>query len=160
MYGRAHHPSPPRIVLFLSLLLLVWFSGPVGADGDYTIGVVPQLPPVAMHTNWAPFVEHLARESGLRLKLQLYETMDDFEKDFLAGNPDLIFSSPVQIVLARQAQGYIPLVRSSQKIIGVLYVRQDSPIKQVSQLEGKNIAFVGSRVSAALLSSTGLQSGW
>lgn len=98
-----------------------------------------------MHTNWTPFVERLARETGLNFKLKVYETMNDFEQDFQAGKPDFIFSSPTQIVLARQSQGYVPLVRSSQKVQGVLFVRKDSPITQVVQLEGKNIAFVGAR---------------
>ena len=143
--------AAPRIVFFLSLLLLPWLSGPVRAAGDYTIGVVPQMPPVAMYTNWTPLIEHLNRKSGLSLKLKVYENMDEFERDFLAGNPDLIFSSPAQIVLARQAQGYIPLVRNSRRIKGVLYVRRDSPIREVNQLQGKNIAFVGMKSLCSII---------
>lgn len=131
-------------VLFL-LFILANFSGAAGAAAEYTLAVVPQMPPVAMYTNWTPFIERLARETGLNFKLKVYEKMDDFEQDFQDGKPDFIFSSPTQIVLARQFQGYVPLARSSQKIKGVLFVRKDSPVTQVSQLEGKNIAFVGAR---------------
>lgn len=133
------------IIALFFLLLLPNFTGAAGAAGEYTLAVVPQMPPVVMHTNWTPFVEVLARETGLNIKLKVYEKMNDFEKDFQEGKPDFIFSSPTQIVLARQSQGYIPLVRSSQKIKGVLFVKKDSPITEVSQLEGKTIAFVGSK---------------
>lgn len=134
-----------RIILLFLLFFWPNSSGAAGTAGAYTLAVVPQMPPVAMHTNWTPFVELLARETGLNFKLKVYEKMDDFEQDFQKGKPDFIFSSPTQIVLARQSQGYVPLVRSSQKVQGVLFVRKDSPITQVSQLEGKNIAFVGAR---------------
>lgn len=134
-----------RIILLFLLFFWPNSSDAAGAADEYILAVVPQMPPVAMHTSWTPFVERLARETGLRYKLKVYETMDEFEQDFQEGQPDFIFSSPTQIVLARQSQGYIPLVRNSRKVKGVLFVRADSPITQVSLLEGKNIAFVGAR---------------
>ena len=143
-----HIPAPLRpspllycVVLLLSLLVGKSWS----ASTEYIIGVVPQMPPVTMHTNWTPFVERLAKETGLNLKLKVYEQMDAFENDFQSGTPDFLFSSPTQITLARESQGYIPLVRNSQTIKGILFVKKDSPYNDVSQLEGKNISFVGSK---------------
>lgn len=126
-------------------MLISAFPGLTGATDAFTIAVVPQMPPVAMHTNWSPLVARLAKETGLNLKLKVYEKMKDFEQDLQDGKPDFIFSSPTQIVLARQSQGYIPLIRSSKKIKGVLFVRKDSSITRVKDLEGKNIAFVGAK---------------
>ena len=130
-------------VLFLCSLLLP-ATGP-GAEKKYTLAVVPSVPPVATYTAWIPFVETLSRETSLDIQLKVYEKMSDFEADFSSGTPDFIFLSPTQMVLARAAQGYIPLVRGSKPLSGVLFVRKDSPYKTLKDLEGKEIAFVGSR---------------
>jgi phosphonate transport system substrate-binding protein len=115
------------------------------ADGSYVLGVVPSAPPVTMHANWMPIVERLAQATGLSLTLKVYEKMPDFEADLERGGPDFAFSNPMQIVLFHAAQGYVPLVRSSQPLVGVLFVPVDSPIRTVEELEGKQIAFVGAK---------------
>jgi phosphonate transport system substrate-binding protein len=130
-------------VLFLCTLLLP--APGFGAVKKYILAVVPSVPPVATYTTWTPFVEALSKETALDIQLKVYEKMSDFEADFNSGTPDFIFLSPTQTVLARAAQGYIPLIRGSKLISGVLFVRKDSPYKTLKDLEGKEIAFVGSR---------------
>jgi phosphonate transport system substrate-binding protein len=131
-------------LLFLCFLLL-----PAAGRGvekkSFVLAVVPSVPPVATYATWVPFVETLSRETGLDFQLTVYEKMSDFETDFENGKPDFIFLSPTQMVQARKAQGYIPLVRGSKLLSGVLFVRKDSPYKTLKDLEGKDIAFVGSR---------------
>lgn len=111
----------------------------------YTIAVIPSVPPVTMHTQWMPFVERLSRETGLEFRLKLYEKMAEFERDIWSGTPDFIFSSPVQLMVAHKSNRYTPLVRGS-RLIGVgLFVRKDSPIRNIDDLAGKKIAFVGNK---------------
>lgn len=133
----------------LSLLLFLMPHIPSAAHAldrnTYVIGVVPQMPPVAMHRNWTPFVDRLSSDTGLSFTLKVYEKMSDFESDFNAGGPDFIFASPVQIVMARKAQGYAPLVRSSKRISGILFVHKDSPFRTVRDLAGREVAFVGTK---------------
>lgn len=130
---------------FLLAFLLLPVPAGAGQPKIYVLAVVPSAPPVAIHAAWTPFVEALSRESGIGISLKVYEKMSDFETDFEMGVPDLIFASPTQIVLAKRAQGYIPFVRSSKLLAGVLFVRKDSPYQSVKDLEGKEIAFVGQR---------------
>lgn len=140
--------SASRILLLLFALLAGLAQPPevfAAEPRTYVIGVVPQLPPVAMHTNWAPFMDRLSADTGLAFSLKVYEKMLDFEADFKAGVPDFIFASPVQIVMARAAQGYTPLVRSSKRVAGILFVRKDSDVRSVRDLAGREIAFVGTK---------------
>lgn len=131
---------------FFPLLLALLLPLPAGAvDKEYILAVVPQMPPVTMYANWTPFVERLEKETGLNIKLKVFEKMDEFEADFQAGTPDFLFASPTQTVLANETQKYIPLVRNTKKIKGVLFVKKESPITELSQLEGKNISFVGAK---------------
>jgi phosphonate transport system substrate-binding protein len=59
----------------------------------------------------------------------------------LAGAPDFAYMNPYHQVMARKAQGYIPLVRDSKPLTGILVVRKDDPIKSVRELDGKEVAF-------------------
>jgi phosphonate transport system substrate-binding protein len=136
------------LIFILALLLLPCrFPHPAQASDktSYIIAVVPQLPPVTMHTNWSPFVELLKKETGERFRIKVYNTMGDFEDDYKKGVGDFIYANPVQTVIAYRAQGYVPLVRSSRKIAGVLFVKKDSGIYSVRDLRGRDVAFVGAR---------------
>jgi phosphonate transport system substrate-binding protein len=115
------------------------------ASVPYILAVIPQLPPVTMHTNWTPFVQRLTKETGLQFTLKVYDSMDSFEEDFIHGAPDFVYTNPTQMVLAKHSQGYVSLVRDSKPLAGYLFVRKDSLIKSADDLPGKTIAFVGAK---------------
>ncbi|NTV13581.1 MAG: phosphate/phosphite/phosphonate ABC transporter substrate-binding protein [Desulfobulbaceae bacterium] len=134
--------------VLLAAVLLLWpFSLTAAEPGPgFTLGVIPSAPPVATHTLWSPMVERLARETGLPFRLKVYEKMADFERDIVSpAAPDFIFANSLQIVVAHQAQGYVPLVRGSGTVWVELFVRGDSSYKAVDDLAGRKIAFVGSK---------------
>ena len=130
-----------------------------GPGARYVVGVVPSFPPLTMHAAWSPFVERLSRETGFELTLKVYENMPDFEADFRAGRTDFIFANPVQAMQAHKAQGYIPLVRGNRKIASVLFVAGDSPVREVKDLAGKDIAFVGPKNICSVLMRQRLSQG-
>ncbi len=113
--------------------------------GPYELAVQPAIPPVTIHTLWAPVLERLRRQTGLDLRLKVYEKMSDFERDLSDGVPDFVFVNPLQAVVAHGAQGYLPLVRGSRLVSAELFVRRDSPIRSVDDLTGRKIALVGSK---------------
>jgi len=129
------------------VILLLLFALPVSAIAaeprTNTLAVVPNLPAVTLHKNWTPFVEELSRELGVKIELKLYEKINSFLDETNAGAADFIYSAPNMFFLAHQKQKYIPLVRSSETIRGLVFVRKDSPYIKVSELRGKTIAFVG-----------------
>ena len=117
----------------------------IAGQKQYSMAVMPSAPPVTLHKQWAPFVERLSRDTGLAINLKMYERMADFERDIWDGIPDLIFSSPIQAVVAHQSSGYLPLVRGGKPVAIGLFVRKDSPIKTVDDLAGKKVSFVGNK---------------
>ena len=136
--------------LFVSLALLgVSFSAPAA---DYTLAVVPQASPAETHRRWAPFAEHLQRATGQRLQLRVYRTFDEFETELVNGLVDFAYMNPYHFLMARKAQGYLPLVRDGSRLVnGILLVRRDSPVQSVKDLEGKVIAFPDPNAFAASL---------
>lgn len=128
-------------------VLLFGVSLPAAAlqKHPYTIAVMPSVPPVALHKIWTPFIERLAHDTGLQFHLKMFEKMADFERDIWSGVPDFIFASPIQTVVAHKSSGYLPLVRGGKPVTIGLYVRKDSPIKNIDELAGKKVSFVGNK---------------
>lgn len=107
----------------------------------YTFSVVPQYSPAQLHREWFPLVERIARESGITLELKLSASIPKFETEFASGTPDFVYLNPYHAVMARHAQGYIPILRDSKPLSGILLVRRDGPYKSVGDLNGKVIGF-------------------
>jgi len=137
------------IIVRCVLLFVIVFGASLpacAAQGtSYTIAVIPSGPSVALHKQWAPFVEQLSRETKLQFRLKMYEKMAEFERDIWSGVPDFIFASPIQTVVAHQTNGYVPLVRGGKDIAVGLFVRKDSAIRNIDDLTGKTISFVGNK---------------
>ena len=112
-----------------------------GERAAYTLSVVPQFSAAELHRDWAPPLERVAREAGLNLTLKLATTIPRFEAELMAGGPDFAFMNPYHAVMAMKAQGYVPLVRDSKPLTGILVVRKDSPFKLAKELAGQEIAF-------------------
>ncbi len=128
-------------LLPLSLMLLpllVFAESPVI---PLIVGVVPEFTSLQINKDWTPFLERLSRDSGVPLKLRTYRRIHDFEADILKGEPDFVFMHPYHQVMARRAAGYVPLVRDSKPLTGILLVRRDSPVKTVKDLAGEKLAF-------------------
>lgn len=138
--------APLRAFHFVGVLLFAFLavsSTAAGGEADpYTLAVVPRFTALETHRDWAPFVARLSQDAGLPIRLRVYKTYSEFEDDVNRGIPDFVFLSPYHAVRARRAQGYIPLVRDSAKLLtGVLIVRRDSPARSVRDLDGKDLVF-------------------
>lgn len=125
----------------------------------YTLAVIPNMTTMTLHKNWTPFVEQLSKSLGIKLELKLYDKIGTFLEDTLDGKADFIYSAPNMFYLAHQKQNYIPLVRSSHMIRGQVFVRKDSPYTKISDLKGKNIAFVGPKNICSVITRHSLNTG-
>lgn len=127
----------------LPLLLLLATTMAVAQEKKvYSLAVVPQFTPVELHRTWSPIVEKLFRATGRQFEIKIYPSIPKFEAAFLNGEIDLAFMNPYHAVMAKRAQGYIPLVRDDgNPLTGILVVQRDSPIKSIKELNGKALAF-------------------
>jgi phosphonate transport system substrate-binding protein len=132
-------------MLFRALLLLCLLASlPANAQTNqqtFTLSVVPQFTPVDIGLRWTPLLRHLEAETGYSFQLRLLDKIPKFEADFLAGIPDLVYLNPYHMLMAAEAQGYIPLVRGSDPLIGILVTEQNGPIKTLQDLDGRRLAF-------------------
>ncbi len=114
---------------------------PKTSSKTYTFGVTPQFEQRKLHGIWAPVIQELEKRTGLSFELRSTLNIKDFEKELAVGNFDFVYSNPYHILMERKSQGYVPLVRDSAPLRGILVVRKDSPIQKPAELDGKTIAF-------------------
>lgn len=107
----------------------------------YTVSIVPQFSVQQLHAEWQPLLKRVGDEAGVRLELKLHSTIPAFESAFLHGEPDFIYGNPYHAVMARRAQGYIPLVRDAEPLTGILVTAAQGPVKTLQDLDGKTLAF-------------------
>lgn len=133
-----------RVCFFSFLTAIFLFStSPVPAEEHvYRFGVVPQFEPRKLADIWIPIIQELEQRTGLRFIMVGSPKIPDFEASFMAGEFDFAYMNPYHAMLAGEEQGYVPLVHDSgRKLSGVLVVHKDSPIQDVTELEGQKVAF-------------------
>lgn len=118
--------------------------------GSYTIAVVPQSQVSEIFEQWMPFVKKLSAEAGIQLTLKPYNTIAQFEEDLYKGVPDFAYINPYEAVGAKEKQGYIPLVRDTKELVGIIVAKADSGIRSAKDLSGKEIAFPSHAFAANL----------
>lgn len=130
------------ITLFWILALFNLWHAPaaLGADG-YTFGVVPQYGQRQMFATWKPILNELEKRTGLSFRLVSTPTIPAFEKECLKGAYDFVYMNPYLVLKANKPAGYLPIIRDSTDLRGILVVRKDSPVKSPSELNSKTIAF-------------------
>lgn len=154
--------SRGRVLGRALLAVVLWMSAvwACGAEGKtYTLAVIPSQPAMMLHKIWTPFVERLSRDIGAPVELKLYDTMPSFLAECESGKPDFVYISPNLFSLVHKHQKYVPLVRSSIKIRGQVFVRKDSPYQRIRDLKGKTIAFVGPTSVCSVLTQHSLAQG-
>lgn len=128
-------------VFVWAMAALPW---PVAAQAErptYTVAVVPQFQAVEIHRVWGPILERVGERAQVKLVLQTAKDIPAFEDEVMAGKPDFAYMNPYHEVLARRAAAYVPLVRDTKLLTGLLVVRKDDPITSVQGLQGKTLAF-------------------
>ena len=131
----------PTLCLFLGMLFL---SAPGHASPvyQYSFAVVPQQDAIVTQRNWMPFLKALSLRTSMQFKLNIARSIPDFETDVLQGLSDFVYMNPYHAILAKHKVGYEPIIRNGAKELhGILVVRRDSDITDISQLNNKEVVF-------------------
>ena len=135
------------------LFLLAWGrSAPAAEVPVHTLGVVPQFDLRRIQSVWAEVAERVRAATGIHLRLSLDKDIPGFEKRLHAGEFDFAYMNPYHYVVASRRNGYRALVRDVEApLFGIVVVRNDSPITDVSMLDGKTAAFPSPNAMGAAL---------
>jgi phosphonate transport system substrate-binding protein len=131
-----------QVLFFCGIILvLAGLASSSYTAEQYTFGIVPQYEQRQLYATWKPLMAELERRTGLSFRLAAASTIAVFEKEFLKGSYDFAYMNPYHLLKANKAQGYVPIIRDRTSLRGILVVRKDSPIKNLSKLNNKVVAF-------------------
>lgn len=135
----------PRLLppsLWLLLALLCW---PLAAVAEtpapatrYTLSVIPIMPAGEIKRRWQPVVDALTQATGLQLQLRFYDGAERFETALDNAEPDIMVAGPWQIWNSRHH--YMPIVRDTTPLVGLIVVRNNSRFQQPADLKGRRLA--------------------
>lgn len=119
----------------------------------YVIGVHPLHNPARLFEVYGPIVDRLnARIPEAAFMLEASRNYQDYERKLYAGNFDIALPNPYQTVIAVD-RGYrvFGKMGDDEAFRGIVLVRRDSGIREISDLRGKALAFPAPSALAAAL---------
>ena len=105
-------------------------------------GVTPQKSVSETTKEWGPFIDYLSAKTGLRIVFATAKDISTFKVRVSEGAYDIVYIDPPGYVLFHKKDGYRVFANAKDtKLVGILVVRKDGPIKTIHDLEGQTIAF-------------------
>lgn len=134
------------IVWLLVPLLVCWSMLSVAAD-PLVMGVFPRRDAVTTAKLFRPLSQYLEQELGIPVLMEMSSDYESFLVNLKRRRYDLVHLNPYDYISAHKDLAYDALVQNEEfgeaSIMGAIYVRRDSGIKQLSDLKGKRILFGG-----------------
>ena len=161
------------ISLILSLLLVqssVQAQQQSDAVKELHFGVLSIAPPSRIYKKWLPFTEYVSKKMAVPISIVVPRGFKKMKKAASAGDVDFFYVNShvfYRLKQAGKALGVLQMENISGKVTSQseIFVRKDSDIKNISQLNGRDIAYVspmgagGYLAPKAYLTSHGINSG-
>jgi len=136
-----------KICLILFCIFIIT-CGPTSGLAKETIllGLCPKYNARVMYQLYQPFVDYLSENTPYQFEIKLcrfyQETIDRLSK----GETPVALCGPIPYIKAREKSKVKPILRALSKdgkahYRGIIIVRHDSPIQNLSDLKGKSLAF-------------------
>jgi phosphonate transport system substrate-binding protein len=128
-------------------------SKAVEAGKEYVFAIHPLNNPARLFEIYGPVIDYLNRNiPGTVFKLEASRNYEEFEKKLYARKFDFALPNPYQ-TLSSLNHGYhvIAKMGDDYKFTGVILVRRDSGIQQVTDLKGKKVSYPARTALAATM---------
>ncbi|HTY04085.1 MAG TPA: phosphate/phosphite/phosphonate ABC transporter substrate-binding protein [Rhodocyclaceae bacterium] len=126
----------------LGLALLVITVAPmVRGEEVYSFGPATQRSPMLQAQHWNPILDYVSRRAGVKLVLKVAATGDQSSDATVRGDYDFVYNNH-QFKPSAAAQGYYVILRPrTPDIAGQIVTLEDSPIRNISDLQGHTVGF-------------------
>jgi len=116
----------------------------------YKLGVVPQQSAKVLAKLWTPISQYLSANTGLKIIFSTAKDIPTFEKRLLEGEYDIAYMNPYHFTVFNQIPGYQAIAKEQNKRIkGIIVVAKNSSVKQLSDVNGSELAFPAPAAFAA-----------
>jgi phosphonate transport system substrate-binding protein len=121
----------------------------VNAD-SLSFGIVPQQSAKKLARLWTPIFTYLSAKTGEDIRFSTANDIPTFEKRLVAGEYDIAYMNPYHYTVFHQVPGYSAIARQKDKRIkGIMVVRKDSTLNELTELDGQKLAFPSPAAFAA-----------
>ena len=119
----------------------------------YIVGIHPLHNPKRLFEVYAPIIDFIdAQLPDVELKLEASRNYEEFDKKLYSGHFDFAMPNPYQTVLSlRHGYKIFAKMADDQDFRGIILVRKDSDIKQISDLKGKAVSYPAKTALAATM---------
>jgi len=139
-------------IFYTSIILTTLVAHTAMAKDIYTFGIVPQQAASKLAKLWAPILKEVSNQSGVKLIFATAPSIPKFEEKLLQGKYDFSYMNPYHFITYNKENGYSAIAKQAGKRIkGVIVAHKESGIKNLSDLNGKEIAFPAPKAFAASL---------
>ena len=121
----------------------------VSSVARYNFSPVNQYNLELMATYWNPILDYVSDKSGVRLSLLLGRTSAETTAVVVAGESDFAFTNHLFSPDRAKLGWKVFARRNAPPVKGQIIVRAQSPIKTLTDLEGKSVAFPGAEALVA-----------
>ena len=120
------------------------------------IGLIPEQNMFAQKKRYEPLAEYIFKKSGIKINLQILPSYGDIIDQFNTLGLDGAFFDSFTAAIAIKKLGVIPCARpewvdGSSTYYGLIFVREDSSIRNAADMKGKRFAFVDKATTAGWL---------
>ncbi|MEY4591306.1 MAG: hypothetical protein RIR18_201 [Pseudomonadota bacterium] len=131
-----------KVTGLATLVLLGGFSLPQGVIAEtYSFGVLSQRSAVLTAQYWNPILEYVHRKTGIELVLKLARSVPESNDAIEHGEYDFVYANTIFLPRMVNANYQVILRPRDEAIRGQLVTLDDSPVKTLKELEGKEIGF-------------------
>ncbi|MBX2854446.1 MAG: phosphate/phosphite/phosphonate ABC transporter substrate-binding protein [Rhodobacteraceae bacterium] len=107
-----------------------------------TFGIVPQQSASRLAKMWGPFLAEISTRTGAKIEFRTTKDIPTFEACLAAGAYDIAYMNPMHYTIFSEESGYQAIARQEKKKLrGLLVVRGNSGIDDMTALDGAKIAF-------------------
>ena len=122
----------------------------------FTIGLIPERNIFKQIERYEPLAGYLSKKIGQNITLKVLTRYGNIIDNFVSLHLDAAFFGSFTYALAHSKIGVEPIARpvnmdGSSTYYGLIFVRKDSGIKSIKDMQGKRFAFVDSATTAGYL---------
>lgn len=140
----------------LTLFLLtshVYGNEPKNINGQrqtLTFGIVPQQSAAMLVRSWSPFIRYLSQNANIQVRFATAPDIPTFENRLAKGEYDIAYMNPYHYAVFHDLVGYQALAKEAKKLLrGLIVVRKEASIAELSDLDNKVVAFPAPAAFAA-----------
>lgn len=137
----------------LFFILMILLSSATRADEvSLTMGIVPQQAASKLARLWGPIIHKLSQNTDLKIRFVTAPNIPTFEQRLAQGEYDIAYMNPYHFTVFNEAPGYKAIAKAeNKKIKGIFVTQKDSPITDLTELDGTTLAFPAPAAFAATL---------